>query len=130
MTQAVCSPRVESARGSRSAHPFRYSAAIAGTGQAQSVQEFIGRRFFRHIDPCSSLGRRLLLTGQVSLWCDSVVQGEHLPVSDVLDRLRQQVQGELQSPDTIAGREQSVRRRLQVIESWQAFYGAEPPAGH
>ena len=124
MTQTLRNPRTGAATGSRGASPFRYSAAITGTGEAQTIQEFIGRRFVRHIDPCSRLGRRLLISGQVSLWCDPVVRGERLPVSDVLGRLRQRVQNEMAESETPIW-DRSCRQRLQVIETWQAFYGSD-----
>ncbi len=127
MTQTLRNPRTGAATGSRGASPFRYSAAITGTGEAQTIQEFIGRRFVRHIDPCSRLGRRLLISGQVSLWCDPVVRGERLPVSDVLGRLRQRVQNEMAESETPIW-DRSCRQRLQVIETWQAFYGSDPLA--
>jgi len=130
MTPNLRSARTANTKGSPDTDPFRYSAAIAGTGETQSVQEFIGRRFVRHIDPCSRLGRRLLRSGQVSLWCDPVVQGEHLPVSDVLGRLRQRVQRELDEPGSPPGQDQNCRQRLKVIEDWQAFYLADPPPHH
>ncbi len=124
MTQTLRNPRTGAATGGRGASPFRYSAAITGTGEAQTIQEFIGRRFVRHIDPCSRLGRRLLISGQVSLWCDPVVRGERLPVSDVLGRLRQRVQNEMAESETPIW-DRSCRQRLQVIETWQAFYGSD-----
>ncbi len=122
MTQTLRNPRTGAARG---ASPFRYSAAITGTGEAQTIQEFIGRRFVRHIDPCSRLGRRLLISGQVSLWCDPVVRGERLPVSDVLGRLRQRVQNQMAESGTPPIWDRSCRQRLQVIENWQAFYRSD-----
>ena len=130
MTQTLRNPRAGAATGGRSSSPFRYSAAITGTGEAQAIQEFIGRRFVRHIDPCSRLGRRLLISGQVSLWCDPVVRGERLPVSDVLGRLRQRVQHEMDESGTPPIWDRSCRQRLEVIENWQAFYRSDPLAGH
>ena len=130
MIQTLRSPRAGAATGSRSSSPFRYSAAITGTGEAQAIQEFIGRRFVRHIDPCSRLGRRLLTSGQVSLWCDPVVRGERLPVSDVLGRLRQRVQHEMDESGTPPIWDRSCRQRLLVIENWQAFYRSDPVAGN
>ncbi|MEE8384619.1 MAG: hypothetical protein V3S01_01720 [Dehalococcoidia bacterium] len=130
MTQTLRSRRTGAAMGSRGASPFRYSAAITGTGEAQAIQEFIGRRFVRQIDPCSRMGRRLLISGQVSLWCDPVVRGERLPVSDVLGRLRQRVQNEMAESGTPPTWDRNCRQRLQVIENWQAFYRSDPVAGN
>ena len=127
MTPTLRSSRTGAATGSRSTSPFRYSAAITGTGEAQAIQEFIGRRFVRHIDPCSRLGRRLLTSGQVSLWCDPVVRGERVPVSDVLGRLRQRVQHEMDESGIPPIWDRSCRQRLLVIENWQAFYRSDPP---
>jgi hypothetical protein len=130
MTQTLRKPRTGAATGSRSPSPFRYSAAITGTGEAQAIQEFIGRRFVRHIDPCSRLGRRLLSSGQVSLWCDPVVRGERLPVNDVLGRLRRHLQHEMDESGAPPIGDRIGRQRLQVIENWQAFYSPDPPAQH
>ena len=130
MTQTLRNPRTGATTGSRGTSPFRYSAAITGTGEAQAIQEFIGRRFVRHIDPRSRLGRRLLTSGQVSLWCDPVVRGERLPVGDVLGRLRQRVQHEMDESETLPIWDRSCRRRLQVIENWQAFYRTDAPPDH
>jgi hypothetical protein len=127
MTQTLRSPSTGAAASSRNASPFRYSAAITGTGETQAIQELIGRRFVRHIDPCSRLGRRLLTSGQVSLWCDPVVRGERLPVSDVLGRLRQRVRHEMDESGTTPGWNRSCRQRLQLIENWQAFYRSDGP---
>jgi hypothetical protein len=100
-------------------NPFRYCAALTGTGEAQAIQEFIGRRFVRQIDPRSRLGRRLLAAGEVALWCEPVAQGERLPVSDVLRRLHEQVQNEM---DRQEGDPARYRSRLQIIDDWRSFY--------
>jgi hypothetical protein len=111
-------------------NPFRYSAAVTGTGETQTIQEFIGRRFVRYIDPRSRLGRRLITSGQVSLWCDTVAEGERLPVTEVLGRLHDQVLRDLHHSGADEGRDRSCRCRLEAIESWQAFFGSDPTAGH
>jgi hypothetical protein len=122
MNPTLRSPQAGSATNRSEASPFRYSAAITGSGETQAIQEFIGRRFVRQIDPCSRMGRRLLTSGQVSLWCDPVAQGERLPVTDVLGRLRQRAQNEMDESAGTPAADHSRRQRLQVIENWQEFY--------
>jgi hypothetical protein len=66
----------------------------------------------------------------VSLWCDPVVRGERLPVGDVLGRLRQRVQREMDESGIAPGWDRSCRQRLQLIENWQAFYRSDRQPHH
>ena len=113
---------------SRRKLPFRYSAAVSGTGEIQGIQEFIGRRFVRHLDAAGRLGRDLLVRGQVALWCHSVVDGERLPVGVILDRLHAQAVRELEDGTGLSW-SRSCRQRLETIENWQAFYREAHPVG-
>jgi len=65
----------------------RYASAIMGDGSILPIQESIGRRLLREIDPCCSEGRRLLIQGRVSL---HAADGSPIPdrrIEEVLDRL-------------------------------------------
>ena len=103
---------------------FRYSAAINGTGEIQPIQEFIGRRFVRHLDSSSRLGKRLLVSGQVALWCDAVAEGERLPVVEVLGRLHERALREMAAG---GGQDwdRSCRHRIETIKGWQLFYRSD-----
>ncbi len=123
MLPTLTSPVARPRNPQRLRVPFRYCAAVTGTGEIQGIQEFIGRRFVRQLDPSGRLGRDLLIRGQVSLWCHSIVEGERLPVGALLDRLHTQAVREM---DGGAGQswDRSCRQRLETIERWQSFYGA------
>jgi hypothetical protein len=115
-------------RGRRPSAGFRYSAVVTGTGEIQPIQEFLGRRLLRQIDPCSRTGRELLTGGRVCLWCESVVRGERLPVRDLLGRLRDHALREMDDGAGDAGWSRCCRSRLDTIESWQAFFDTSPTA--
>jgi hypothetical protein len=115
--------------GGEPADSLRYSAVVSGAGEIQPIQEFIGRRLLRQIDPCSRLGRRLLTGGRVCLWCESVARGERLAVADLLGRLRERALREVEEGGGgTQGWSRCCRHRLEAIERWQAYFGARPTA--
>jgi hypothetical protein len=98
---------------SRQDVPYRYATVVSGNGAILPIVESIGRRVTSSIDPKSQRGRRLLSSGRVALWCEALVEGEKLPIVQVLERLKDRVRHEQRPSDL-----------LESIERWQSFYAA------
>lgn len=65
----------------------RYTSAIMGDGSILPIQELIGRRLLREIDPLCIEGRQLLIDGRVSLHAANGTPIRQRRIDEILDRL-------------------------------------------
>ncbi|MGH9870139.1 MAG: hypothetical protein ACREAA_18505 [Candidatus Polarisedimenticolia bacterium] len=65
--------------------PRRYTAVVLGDGQVLPIEERVGRRLIRAIEPLSREGRSLLVSGQVMLWHDDGARHGLAPIAEVLE---------------------------------------------
>lgn len=92
-----------------SLHSKTYRAALLGDGSVLPIEERLGRRILRTIEPESSEGRRLLGAGQVILRGETEEWRE--PIDEVLERLERSCRDEM---DGEGLEEPEARRQLEI----------------
>jgi len=70
----------------------RYSTAVMGDGRILPIQETMGHRITREIDPMSVEGRELLDAGLVTLWFEDGARVMTAPIQKVLEIIQSGVQ--------------------------------------
>jgi hypothetical protein len=85
-----------------------YRAALLGDGSVLPIEERLGRRILRTIEPESAEGRRLLGAGQVVLRGEGEEWRE--PIDEVLERLERSCRDEMEGE---ALEEPEARRQLE-----------------
>jgi hypothetical protein len=98
-------------------------ATLLGDGRLGPIEERIGRRLCRVVDPDSREGRRLLDNGEVDLVGPG---GEHmgrLHLEEALDRLRARLESRLADPG-FAPDEVAIRESLARLEERVARMGS------
>ncbi len=104
--------------------PFRYTAAVFGTGEIREIVESIGKRQVRTIDPGSREGRRLLTSGSVGLWSDGATRAKPRPVGQFLQDLKDEIERQRQRRAGEKDWDRHCRGRLASIERWRTFNAA------
>ena len=112
------------------ASPYRYTAAVFGTGQIREIVESIGVRIVRTLDPKGREGRRLLNDGRVGLWRISPSNATPCPVTDFLDNLGEEVEQQRGRHADDERWKQHCAHRLETIRSWRQIYTPEEGADH
>ncbi len=110
--------------------PFRYTAAVFGTGEIRAIVESIGNRQVRTIDPGSREGRRLLAAGSVGLWGDGATRAEARPVTHFLQDLKDEIERQRKRRAGEKNWDRHCRGRLASIERWRTFYAAGSEEHH
>ena len=107
----------------------RYCSVLCGDGSVLPIEERLGRRLMRTIDPASAEGRDLLRRGWVSLRTPEGRNIEGRPLPEVYARLRDEVEARLaERPDDESWRLHFDSLR-QTIERWQQLL-LKPPRDH
>jgi hypothetical protein len=107
-------PRSEVSRGSR------LRATLAGDGRPGPIEERIGRRLVRLVDPSSEEGFRLLRSGLVELiGPEGDALGRILP-EEASRILRERLERRLADPDADAG---ALRDGLSRLAAWSERLG-------
>jgi hypothetical protein len=101
-----------------SLHSKTYRAALLGDGSVLPIEERLGRRILRTIEPESAEGRRLLGAGQVILRGESEEWRE--PIGEVLERLEKRHRDGLDEDEPEACRQ--LESTLRALERHRRDY--------
>jgi len=96
-----------------------YSAVLCGDGSILPIEERLGRRLLRTIDPTCREGRDLLRRGWVALRTLDGKSIERTPVLRVYARLREEAEARLAERPEDAPWCQHYRSMLASIERWE-----------
>ncbi len=99
-----------------------YTAHICGDGKILQIEERIGRKHLRTIDPLSKYGRQLLNTKKVLFYMPdgSVVRGKS--IKGIILQLKSTVLDKMQKLPEASEWKECVEKNLESIESWEKLY--------
>lgn len=95
---------------------------LSGDGRFGPIEERIGRRLIRLVDPQSDEGLGLLRSGEVDLIGPGGERFGRLQPDEACRRLRERLEKRLADPDTAAERE-TLREGLRRLQSWSERIG-------
>jgi len=98
--------------------PRRYCGTLAGDGRPGPIEERIGRRLVRLVDPESDEGRDLLDQGRVELVGPEGDRLGSLRLQEAYDRLRRRLEERLAEEEPAAGARSGLREGLTRLEGW------------
>jgi hypothetical protein len=97
-------------------------ATLSSDGRAGPIEERIGRRLIRLVDPQSDEGRELLRSGNVDLVGPD---GEHLGCigpAEACRRLRERLERRLEDPE-VEGERDALQEGLERLRAWSERIG-------
>ncbi len=99
-----------------------YTAHICGDGKILQIEERIGRKHLRAIDPLSKYGRQLLKTKKVLFYMPdgSLVRGTS--ITGIILKLKNLALDRMQKLPENSEWKECMEKNLESIESWEKLY--------
>lgn len=108
-------------------HERSHRATLAGDGHPGPVEERIGRRLVRLIDPLSAEALALSAALRIEWIGPEGAPLGRVPVSDACDELKRRLQRALEATDpAAASQREAVASGLQRLADWSARLQADP----